>query len=97
MPTVRASRDRFPNPAIAYFLLTGDHVTADAPLLDWVEELQVGLCGNPSWAELSESYYDAVVMEARAAGFRAYLETGRRPSGPRFAAWRRAFLEAHRA
>jgi hypothetical protein len=89
----KLQRATFPDPAIAFFLLTGDH--APRGVGNWVEAAQVGLYGNPTWEELLEAHADALVAEARAYGFRPHCVTGRRPTGAGFEAWRAEFLAQH--
>jgi hypothetical protein len=88
----KQQRAELPAPAITFYVLTGEH--APGRIDGWVEEAQMGF-STPGWAEIIEMHREALVAEARAHGFRAYCETGCRPTGAAFEQWRSDFLHTH--
>jgi hypothetical protein len=77
------------------FQLEGAMLTIGRGTTDWQTLRRDPSDHRDVAATLGPRYCDAIVEEARAHGFRAWLETGESPAGVAFERWRDAFLEEH--
>jgi hypothetical protein len=81
-----------PAPSWTYALLVGADPGCRLP--GWVAMVQTGY-GERTADEVWRQHRDALLDEARAAGFEPYRTTGVVPAGAAFERWRAAFLAAH--
>jgi hypothetical protein len=94
MPTKLPHTTELPtSPAMVFFLLTGTPATQR--IKGWVRFEQAGLFDIPTPDQVWAAHRDELVALAAAAGFEPYRAALRTPRGPRFDAWRTAFLKEH--
>jgi hypothetical protein len=86
--------DALPSAAWVFHLLTGE--PAQCRIAGWVAHAQQGLHGQPTLDEVIAAHADALVEEARSAGFEPAFLTKRCPTGAAFEAWKATFLATHR-
>jgi hypothetical protein len=88
----KAQHDDLPSPAWVFALLSGGD--PGVRLRGWAQMYQQHL-GAPTAAMLWQQHREALIAEAAAHGFEPYMDSGKRPSGAGFEAWRKQWLEAN--
>jgi hypothetical protein len=93
MPKVKAEVEL--TDSWTFFLLVGRD--PGCRLHDWVARLQSWspVYGQPTAAEVWACHQDALIAEARRAGFEPFYLTRKRPRGAAVIAWSRAFCAEH--
>jgi hypothetical protein len=81
-------------PAMRFALMTGQ--SPDVRIHGWPALAQAGQFGEPTPDQAWAAHGEALIAEARRAGFEPFWLRSREPAGPAFRRWSEAFLQEHR-